>query len=197
MLNLPPNQPGEKEILRAYSLSSGEQDFSQFRLLIKYVEQGIASKFFWDLQQGQEVKFTGPFGKLFFPEIPSKHLYFLSTGSGLAPHLSYIETYLEKFPQSHFHFMIGVRTKNDFFFTEYLNKQKAKFPNFSFEFVLSRPDEQWTGRKGYLQKQIASLNSHLQDAHFFICGNEDMAKETKQTLFDAGVPKEKVLVEIF
>lgn len=197
MLHLPPENPGEKEILRAYSLASGEKDFTHFRLLIKYVEQGIASKFFWGLTSGQDIRFTGPFGKLFFPETPSKNLFFLSTGSGLAPHLSYIETYLEKWPQSRFHFLIGVRTQKDFFYVNYLENQKKRYPHFNYEFVLSRPDEQWKGRSGYLQKQISTLNTNLQESHFFICGNESMAKETKQALIEAQVPKEKILVEIF
>lgn len=196
MLHIP-SKTGEKDILRAYSLASGEQHRTQFRLIIKYIENGIASDYFWKLEPHQQVRFTAPFGKLFFPDKPSSKLYFLSTGSGLAPHLSYIETFIEKYPQSEFHFLIGVRTQNDFFFIDYLNEKKKQFQNFHYEFVLSRPDSQWTGKSGYLQKQIPHLNIDPNNTHFFICGYEEMAKATKQTLLDFGLTPERILVEIF
>lgn len=197
MLHIPPLNPGEKDILRAYSLASGEQTPSQFRLLIKYVDEGVASKYFWNLEVGHTINLTAPFGKLFFPQTPSQKLFFLSTGSGLAPHLSYIETFLAQFPESHFHFLIGVRTQKDFFYIDYLNEKKKNFKNFDFEFVLSRPDPTWKGKTGYLQKQIESLNFEISNCHFFVCGNKDMANATKHVLLDLGLAKDKVLVEIF
>lgn len=192
-----PNPEGGKNSLRAYSLASGEQNNNSFRLLIKYIPNGIASEYFWKLNPGEAVRFTGPFGKLFFPETPAKRLFFLSTGSGLAPHLSYIESHIERYPQSHFEFLVGVRTQNDFFFTGYLDNIKNKYPNFHYQFVLSRPDESWKGRCGYLQHQVMNLGAAPQDCQFFICGNEDMAKSTKQCLLDFGLTAEQVFVEIF
>ncbi|MEY4617016.1 MAG: hypothetical protein RJB66_1976 [Pseudomonadota bacterium] len=196
MLNLT-NPAGGKDILRAYSLASGEQDPKLFRLLIKYIPQGIASEFFWNLKQGDEIRFTGPFGKLFFPEPPKSHLFFMSTGSGLAPHMSYIETFLEKYPNKQFEFLIGVRTQNDFFMQSYLEDKKSRFKNFNFQFVLSRPDDQWSGRCGYLQHQINSLGFEKSDCQFFICGNEDMAKDSKNCLLEQGLSADQIFVEIF
>lgn len=191
------NPQGGKDILRAYSLASGEINPKNFRLLIKFVPQGLASEYFWKLTVGDDIKFTGPFGKLFFPEQPKDHLFFLSTGSGLAPHMSYIETFLEKYPEKKFEFLIGVRTKTDFFMQNYLQDKKNQYANFNFQFVLSRPDEQWSGRCGYLQHQIRDLGFLPTDCQFFICGNEEMAKETKTCLLDNGLTPEQIFVEIF
>lgn len=197
MIHIPSPIPGAKDILRAYSLASGEEPSSSFRLLVKYVDNGVASKYFWDIQLGHTVQLTAPFGKLFFPEAPSEKLFFLSTGSGLAPHISYIETFLAQYPSSLFHFMIGVRTQQDFFYIDYLNEKKKTFKNFDYEFVLSRPDETWNGRFGYIQKQIETLTFDVSNSHFFICGNKDMANTTKHTLLDKGLAPNKILVEIF
>lgn len=191
------NANGGKDILRAYSLASGHHDQRHFRLLIKYIPQGVASQYFWQLRKDDTVRFTGPFGKLFFPTTPAKNLFFLSTGSGLAPHLSYVESYLDTLPDHHFEFLIGVRTQNDFFFETYLRNLKEKHANFRYQFVLSRPDETWKGRCGYLQHQIADLKPSPSDSQFFICGNEDMAKSTKQCLIDTGFAPEDIFVEIF
>ena len=196
MIHIPAPED-EKTPLRAYSIASGDHLKNSFRLLIKYVPNGVASEYFWKLSTGDDVKFTGPFGKLFFPQDPAQKLYFLSTGSGLAPHLSYIETHLAQFPNSKFEFLIGVRSKQDFFYTEYLEQKKIQFSNFNFQFVLSRPDEHWNGRSGYLQTQIDSLEVNPEKSQFFICGNEQMAKSTKQALISAKLSPENIFVEIF
>ncbi len=192
-----PTTTGGKDALRAYSLASGDQHANTFRLLIKYIPNGVASEYFWSLTHGDTVRFTGPFGKLLFPETPAKLLFFLSTGSGLAPHISYIESHIQRHPESHFEFLIGVRTQKDFFFTNYLNDFKKRHPNFHYQFVLSRPDETWNGRCGYLQHQVTDLGATPEDCQFFICGNEDMAKSTKQCLLDYGLSADKIFVEIF
>lgn len=192
-----PAPSGGKDILRAYSIASGEQFKTQFRLIVKYIPSGVASEFFWSLNLGDPMRFTGPFGKLFFPEPPAPHLFFLSTGSGLAPHLSYLESFIEKYPQNQFEFLVGVRTQNDFFFESYFKDCSNRYKNFSYQFVLSRPDEMWDGRCGYLQHQIESLIAPSSQAHFFICGNEEMAKATKQCLLDKDIPLSHILVEIY
>lgn len=197
MIHIASPTPGAKDLLRAYSLASGEEPSTSFRLLVKYVDEGVASRYFWDLKEGDTVKLTAPFGKLFFPDAPSEKLFFLSTGSGLAPHLSYIETFLDRYPNCSFHFMIGVRTQRDFFYMDYLNEKKKTFKNFDFEFVLSRPDDNWKGRAGYLQKQVETLKFDVNNSHFFICGNKDMANATKHALLDQGLAANKILVEIF
>lgn len=196
MLHLP-SPEGKKDLLRAYSLASGERETSQFRLLIKFIPLGLASEYFWKLNPGDTIRFTGPFGKLFFPEQPKKRLFFLSTGSGLAPHLSYLESFVAHYPQSQFDFLIGVRTKSEFILQDYLQQRKLLHPNFNFQFVLSRPDESWAGRCGYLQHQIETLEINPADSQFFICGNEEMAKSTKACLLENGISTDQIFVEIF
>jgi ferredoxin-NADP reductase len=197
MISIPSIDPNGKDLLRAYSVGSGEQQPEQLRLLIKYREGGVASKYFWDLHLGQSIPFTGPFGKLFFPAEPGAQLYFLSTGSGLAPHLSYLESYIEKYPQSRFEFLIGVRTPQEFFLQDYLEEKRNRYSNLHYQFVLSRPDTSWKGRRGYLQQQLESLPWQAEQSHFFVCGNESMAKATKEWLLEHGLPKERLLVEIY
>ena len=64
MLNVP--QAEGKPVLRAYSIASDDRIKNGFRLLFKFVENGIASTFVWSLQGGETLNFTGPFVKVFF-----------------------------------------------------------------------------------------------------------------------------------
>jgi CDP-4-dehydro-6-deoxyglucose reductase len=196
MLQLPQTE-GNKPLTRAYSLASSEQIHNSFRLMIKYIPTGVASEYFWHLKEGDQIQFTGPFGKLFFPTTPATKLFFLSTGSGIAPHLSYVESILSLYPLHQFHFLIGVRTQNDFFLQEELDNLRTHHQNFRYEFVLSRPDPSWNGRCGYLQHQLDSLDFMINESHFFICGYEHMARATKHILFDKGLPPDRISVEIY
>ncbi|MEN0059263.1 MAG: FAD-binding oxidoreductase, partial [Bdellovibrio sp.] len=51
MLNVP--QGEAKPVLRAYSIASDDRIKNGFRLLFKFVENGIASTFVWNLKGGE------------------------------------------------------------------------------------------------------------------------------------------------
>ena len=118
MLHVPPdlsNGPNDasgkplKPALRAYSIASTDEQRDGYRLVFKYVDGGIASKFVWDLQAGAVLDFTGPFGRVFFKEPPTEQIIFMNTGSGISQHYSFIESNLKKFPNLKYRLLFGVR----------------------------------------------------------------------------------------
>lgn len=70
----------------ALILLQRQHDTQKFRLLFKFVENGVASNFVWGLKGQETLNFTGPFGKVFFQEPPTEQIVFLNTGSGLSQH---------------------------------------------------------------------------------------------------------------
>ncbi|MES3038527.1 MAG: FAD-binding oxidoreductase [Bdellovibrionota bacterium] len=180
MLHVP--QEGPKPALRAYSIASAEQDSSGFTLLFKYVENGIASKFVWDLKGDETLQFTGPFGKVFFQEPPTDQAVFLNTGTGLSQHLSFILSHHHKYPQLKWRLLFGVRNEQDIYYQDVLDQVKKEVPNFHYEYVLSRPSETWLGKKGYVQNFISDFTPDTIPSTFYLCGNGAMIKDTKAIL---------------
>lgn len=190
-----PNDP--KPALRAYSYASDERLMNGFRLIFKYVENGLASKFVWDLKGGETLTFTGPFGRLFFHEPPTEQIVFLNTGSGVAQHICYLESKKDQYPNLRYRMLFGVRTEADIYFREELEAMKKALPNFSYEYILSRPSESWKGKKGYVQNFIKELEYMSTPTTFYMCGNGAMIKDTKAVLEADGFDKARIFAEAF
>lgn len=196
MLHVPVE--GAKPALRAYSIASDERVTDGFRLLFKYVESGLASTYVWSLTGEESLKFTGPFGKVFFQEPPTEQVVFLNTGTGISQHLSYLVSKKDLFPHVQYRMLFGVRSEKDIYIQDELDALTKEFSNFKYEFVLSRPSESWTGKKGYIQNFIQEFNYKEIPTTFYLCGNGGMIKEAKHQLLEVdGIDKSRFWAEAF
>lgn len=195
MLHVP--QPEGKPALRAYSIATDERDASGFSLLFKYVENGKASQFVWSLKGDEELHFTGPFGKVFFQEPPTEQIVFLNTGTGLSQHLSYLESKKNQYPELKYRMLFGVRSEEDMYYQDQLNRLKSELKDFKWEFVLSRPKQNWNGKKGYVQNFIEEFDYMNTSTTFYLCGNGGMIKEMKQKLAEKNFDPKRIWVEAF
>ncbi len=186
-----------KPALRAYSIASTDLQKDGFRLVFKYVDNGIASKFVWDLNEGAVLDVTGPFGRVFFKEPPTEQIIFMNTGSGISQHFSFIESNLKKFPDLRYRLLFGVRYKDDIYYRTELERLKSQLSNFEYQYVLSRPDESWTGPKGYVQNHIDDFDYKGIPTTFYLCGNGAMIKDVKSKLEADGFDMKNVFAEAF
>ncbi|MBX2986938.1 MAG: phenol 2-monooxygenase [Bdellovibrionaceae bacterium] len=195
MLHVP--QATGKPALRAYSIASDERQDNGFRLIFKYVENGLASKYVWDLQGGETLQFTGPFGKVFFQEPPTEQIVFLNTGSGVSQHLCYLLSKKEQYPNLRYRMLFGVRHEKDIYHRELLDRLAAELPDFKYEFILSRPEAGWTGRQGYIQNFMREFGYVERPTTFYLCGNGAMIKDAKKIFEEDGVEKSRIWAEAF
>lgn len=196
MLNVP--QGEAKPVLRAYSIASDDRIKNGFRLLFKYVENGIASNFVWGLRGGELLNFTGPFGKVFFQEPPTEQIVFLNTGTGLSQHICYLLSKKELYPNLRYRMLFGVRSEKDMYYQKEMDSLTQELKDFKFEFVLSRPQGDWKGKKGYVQNFIAEFDYKNIPTTFYLCGNGGMIKEVKHQLLEVdGLDKSRIWSEAF
>jgi NAD(P)H-flavin reductase len=191
-----PTEAG-KPALRAYSIASSDQRTSGYRLVFKYVDNGIASKYVWNLKGEETLDFTGPFGRVFFKEPPTEQAVFLNTGSGVSQHFSFIESNIAKYPNLRYRLLFGVRSEADIYYREELERLKAALPDFRYEYVLSRPSPEWTGKKGYVQHFISEFDYLATPTTFYLCGNGGMIKDVKTILAEKNFEPSRILAEAF
>lgn len=195
MLHVP--QPEGKPALRAYSIASEEQVANGFKLLFKYVEGGKASEYVWSLKGEETLLFTGPFGRVFFQEPPTEQIVFLNTGTGVSQHLSYLLSKKKQYPDLQYRMLFGVRSEADIYAEDQLKQLRHDLKNFHYEFVLSRPSESWTGKKGYIQNFLNEIDYKNIPTTFYLCGNGGMIKEVKQLLSEAAIDPKHIWSEAF
>lgn len=93
---IPPgvDEKGNPHLPRLYSISSprdGERaGYNNVSLTIKREDNGLCSNYVCDLNVGDEVRVTGPFGSTFLlPDDPDARLLMICTGTGSAPMRSF------------------------------------------------------------------------------------------------------------
>lgn len=194
MLHVPTDA---KPALRAYSIASDEQRLNGYRLIFKAVENGLATRYVWALKGGEVLDFTGPFGRIFFKEPPTSQVIFLNTGSGVSQHFSFIESNLKKYPDLRYRLLFGARTEADIYYREELERLKAGLTDFQYEFVLSRPNDGWAGKRGYVQNHIETFDYLRVPSTFYLCGNGAMIKDVKARLAEQNFDPKSILAEAF
>ncbi|MFN3455847.1 MAG: FAD-binding oxidoreductase, partial [Pseudobdellovibrio sp.] len=187
-----------KPALRAYSIATTEHDTKKFRLIFKYVENGLASEYIWKLKGDETLNFTGPFGKVFFQEPPTEQIVFLNTGSGLSQHFCFLESKMLQYPNLKYKMYFGLRYEEDIYYVDQLKALQQKLPHFEFHYVLSRPTDKWDGKRGYVQHFLEELDYKNTPTTFYMCGNGAMIKEVKHTLIELNqFDKSRIWAEAF
>jgi ring-1,2-phenylacetyl-CoA epoxidase subunit PaaE len=193
------------DVRRSYSICSAVQD-RQLRVAIKRTPGGAFSSWANEhLQAGAVLDVMPPSGNFNVPLDASsaRHYLVFAAGSGITPILSIIKTTLLAEPKSRFTLFYGNRASSSVLFREELSELKDIFmERLKIAYVMSREQQdielfngRITGEKcaAFLQHWV-----HLDDIDIaFICGPEDMIHGVSKALQDAGMPKERIRIELF
>src|SRR5690349_9688470 len=84
-LDLPIHEKKNKR-WRSYSIASAPDGTNVFELIIVLLEDGAGTNYlFNEIKEGSEILFRGPQGVFILPETIDKDLFFICTGTGIAP----------------------------------------------------------------------------------------------------------------
>jgi len=180
---------GKDRAFRSYSLSSIPTE-SHLQFCTKILPDGKASQFFSQLQNGDTAYISNAKG-VFVCKGDSIPQVFIATGTGLAPVMSMVSAQTgATHPRE---LLFGVRSEEDMFWTERLEKLKASDPNFKYQVTLSKPSEKWAGLTGRVTDHLVIDTS----AVYYICGSLPMVKDARTLLVSKGVPVKQIYFEIF
>lgn len=186
-------------ISRSYSIASFLENRKQIELLIVKVDGGaLTSILFKDVSVGDELDIKGPMGKFILPENIDRDIFFICTGTGLAPFKSILEKIdlNKKYPARIF-LIFGTRTAKDLLCYKQIIEYTKTFPNFNYIPVLSR--EKWSGKQGYVHdvyKQIVKIEE-LTSPLFYLCGWRNMIKDARSNLKNLGYDTSQIKLEIY
>lgn len=190
-----------KHVTRAYSLASAPRG-REFDLCLNRVPHGFFSNYLCDLPEGSEVKFHGPHGHFTLRD-PIHDSMLVATGTGIAPMRGFLQWLFAdpaRHQGKHFWLVYGTRYEKDLYYADEFRRLAAEHANFRYEVTVSRPSDNWPGRKGYVQEIVREITAHLsaqqrQMADVYICGLNNMVSGVRQLLSDMGVDKKHIIYE--
>ena len=191
---LPPgtDPDGKAYVPRLYSVSSprdGERpNFNNLSLTVKREENGVCSNYVCDLQTGDEVLVSGPFGATFLmPNEAQSKLLMICTGTGAAPFRAMTMRRQRVYPKQAgmLTLVFGARSPKELPYFGPLAKVPDSFlsKRFAFSRMPDRP-------KNYVQDQLREHASDVaallrdDDAHIYICGLKAMEQGVDEALAD-------------
>jgi len=201
-LDLPIHEKVNKR-WRSYSIASWP-DGNVIELLIVLLEGGAGTTYlFNEIKEGSELTFRGPQGVFTLPPVIEKDLYFICTGTGIAPFRSMTHHILRnKIPHKNIYLIFGTRRQQELLYKEEMKNLEKELENFHYIPTLSR--EEWDGCCGYvhavyenLVKEKMNGSGELPLSSFYLCGWKNMIDESKQRILDLGYDKKSIHLELY
>ena len=189
---------------RSYSIASWPDGTNVFELLIVLLDGGAGSSYlFNDTNVGSALTLRGPLGVFTLPAEIEKDLYFICTGTGIAPFRSMLHHIKnQQVPHKEIYLLFGTRAKADLLFLDEMRRLEQEIEGFHYIPTLSR--EQWEGCCGYVHAVYENLvrekmngESTPPPAQFYLCGWKNMVDEARQRIVGLGYDKKAIHLELY
>ncbi len=204
--DLPVHEQKNKR-LRSYSIASWPNDTNVIELIIVLVEGGLGTRYlFNEVSVGSELILRGPQGVFVLPPVIEKDLYFICTGTGIAPFRAMARhIYNHNIPHKNIYLIFGCQKLCDTLYKEEMLELETLLESFKYLPTYSREIDNNSIRKGYVHniyEEICTLNKSsidqtLKPAHFNLCGWKNMIDEARQRIVSFGYDKKDIHQELY
>ncbi|MCK5000074.1 MAG: 2Fe-2S iron-sulfur cluster binding domain-containing protein [Anaerohalosphaera sp.] len=187
-------------VFRAYSISSPTYDETAVELMVRLVPGGIGSTYIHELDEGDPVSFTGPYGEFYLNEEPETEIICVGGGCGLAPMKNIIYSIYDKWPERSCWLFFGCRTTEDVFYLKEFQKLAKKHPALKIKYALSDPlkdGEEWDGETGFVHLAVDKYLEPDVARQAFLCGPPLMIDAVTRILEAKGIASDDIFYDKF
>lgn len=184
---------GEDEITRAYSVAS-PPDGNRFALCANHVPDGRFSPYLFAMQPGDTVYMNGPLGTFTLRQPPADSIL-VATGTGIAPFRAMLRHPGVFDAGNHFTLVFGSRYESGLLYDQEWYALAAANHSFDYRPTLTRPDENWQGRRGRVHDHVLEALGERRDMNIYICGLREMVDELRAHLKGLGLDRKRIIYE--
>ncbi|EGZ44760.1 2Fe-2S iron-sulfur cluster-binding protein [Neisseria wadsworthii] len=170
--------------IRSYSIASSADNPGTLELHIRRRENGLFSNMLFGedavVKTGAVMRIRAPLGSFTLRKNSRAPLLLLATGTGFAPIKSILQYLAAHDQQREVHFYWGARHEADLYQADAAAELISRLPNGCFTQVLSRPQDGWQGKTGYIQQHILTDYPDLSAYEVYACGSPAMIEATHQ-----------------
>lgn len=190
--------PGQS---RAFSLANAPDGGDVVELNVRIVPGGqITAWLHQQLQVGDRLKLSGPYGRFFVKKSANLPLIFMAGGSGLSSPKSMIEELLAEGCTLPMTLVYGQRNRAELYYDGEFRALAEKYPNFSYVPALS--DEpagsDWDGARGFVHEAAkAHFANDFRGHKAYLCGPPAMIEACVTTLMQGRLFERDIYMEKF
>jgi ferredoxin-NADP reductase len=180
-------------VKRAYSIASPPAEDPRCEVCVRLVPNHPASTFVHTLAPGDEVAFSGPWGK-FVVDDEARDLTLVATGTAISCTGAIPRDELAHPRSRRVRLLWGLRSEQDVHAREGLDELIRAHARFSYVIALSRPVETTTPPARVTDLLRESVSP---EALYYLAGNGAMIADAEDILDAAGVPGSSIRKEVF
>ena len=185
----------------AYTISRADPETRQFEHLYRVIPGGRMTPRLAALPAGSAIFFHGPFHIPIQKEIraAAERIVLIATGTGIGPVFGYAEKALNEGESRPMALYAGFHVESDMCLVRELEALARGHSNFSWQFTVSRPSEEWRGLVGRVTDCVPEQidKDYLESYHFHLVGNGEMVHVMRKALHLAGLFPERVSIETY
>jgi CDP-4-dehydro-6-deoxyglucose reductase len=170
---------------RAFSIANAPHDDALMELHVRRVPGGEFTDYVFDqLAEKTVLRIQGPLGSFVLREQSTRPMLFVGGGTGFAPLKGMLEHAFHRGIARPMTLYWGVRAERDLYLPELPQRWAAEHANFRFVPVLSEPDPDWGGRRGYVHEAVLEDHPDIADYDVYMSGPPVMV-EAGRAAFEA------------
>ena len=189
---------------RAYSMANAPHTQAQTPGLELHIRHMPGGKFtdhvFGTMKEKEILRIEGPYGSFFLREDSDKPMVLLASGTGFAPIKALIEHMHYKNITRPAVLYWGARRPADLYMNDWVQAKLAEMPNLRYVPVVSDalPEDQWTGRTGFVHKAVLQDLPDLSGHQVYACGAPVVVESARDEYGPlAGLPEEEFFADSF
>lgn len=158
---------------RSYSMANAPHIDAQITLHVRHMPGGIfTDQVFSSMKERDILRFEGPHGTFFLREDTEKPIILLASGTGFAPIKALIEHLIDLKSPRPVTLYWGGRRPQDLYMDTLCQEWARTLPNFNYIPVVSDalPEDQWTGRSGFVHQAVIADHADLSGYQVYACG---------------------------
>jgi len=150
---------------------------------------------------GDTAAVHGPFGRYSYVLHPEERdLVFVAGGIGITPLMSMLRHMRDTRDERSVRLVYANRTESSIVFRDEIDEMATgEHPRLRVTHVLSRPGDEWTGRRGHVDTSLLReiCGNQPESEVFYVCGPTPLRSAVIASLHELGVPDSRIRIEIF
>lgn len=183
---------------RAFSIANAPHHDELLEFHIRHIKGGeFTDHVFSEMKEGEKVSIEGPKGTFFLREDSERPILMLATGTGFGPIKGIIEHMVAEQSSRPVYIYWGARHKGDLYADAQMREWEHKHANIHYRPVLSQPEADWEGRKGYVQDAAITDFDDLSDFELYACGHPAMVYSARDAMMEKGIDSDHCFGDAF
>jgi len=188
---------------RSYSIANppSAEGVVNLELHVRHTPGGLfTDHVFTTMKEGELLRFEGPLGTFYLREDSTKPIVFLASGTGFAPIKAMIEHSLARKMTRPMTLYWGCRSLRDLYMRDLPERWQHEVSHFRYIPVLSHPlpDDQWTGRTGFVHRAVMEDLPDLSGVQVYACGTPLMVEAARRDFIGGcGLPEGEFFADSF